>query len=59
MAHIAFSVDDVESARRAVIDAGGGEVGEMVTFEIPGVGTMTFVYLTDPEGNIIELQRLT
>lgn len=59
IAHIAFSVDDVERARRAVIDAGGGEVGEMVTLELPGVGKMTFVYLTDPEGNILELQRLS
>lgn len=55
--HMAFVVDDIEAARNAVIDAGGGVVGEVVTLEVPGAGTVTFVYLTDPEGNIIELQR--
>jgi catechol-2,3-dioxygenase len=24
---------------------------------VAGAGTITFVYLTDPEGNILELQR--
>ena len=57
LAHIAFAVDDVERVLRAVLDAGGGTVGELVTVEVPGVGTIDFVYATDPEGNIIELQH--
>lgn len=57
LAHLAFEVDDVEAASDAVIAAGGGRVGELVTTDIPGTGTITFVYLTDPEGNIIELQK--
>lgn len=56
-AHIAFAVDDVEAARRAVIAAGGGKVGQIVSLEIPGAGRITFTYLSDPEGNVIELQR--
>ena len=56
-AHIAFAVDDVQVARDAVIAAGGGTVGEVVTLEVPGAGSVTFVYLTDPEGNIVELQH--
>jgi len=56
-AHIAFEVDDVEAARAEVLAAGGGSVGDLVTAEISGAGTITFVYLTDPEGNIIELQK--
>jgi catechol 2,3-dioxygenase-like lactoylglutathione lyase family enzyme len=56
-AHIAFAVDDVEAARQAVLAAGGGQVGEVVSLEVPGAGTVTFAYLTDPEGNILELQR--
>ena len=56
-AHIAFAVDDVEGARDAVIAAGGGSVGEIVTAEIMSAGRITFAYVTDPEGNIIELQR--
>jgi predicted enzyme related to lactoylglutathione lyase len=55
-AHIAFAIDDVESARDAVLKAGGGIVGKVVSAEVSDVGTVTFVYLTDPEGNIIELQ---
>ena len=55
--HIAFSVEDVAVARAAVIAAGGGMVGELVSVEIAGAGSITFAYVTDPEGNIIELQR--
>lgn len=57
LAHIAFAVDDVKEACRAVLDHGGQQVGEIVSLEVPGVGTVAFVYVTDPEGNIIELQR--
>ncbi|MCP4540006.1 MAG: VOC family protein [Chloroflexi bacterium] len=55
--HIAFAVNNVQTARDAVLAAGGGTVGEIVSVDVPGVGTVTFVYLTDPEGNIIELQH--
>ena len=55
--HISFAVQDVHAARDAVLAAGGGVVGETVSVEIPGAGSITFAYVTDPEGNIIELQR--
>jgi predicted enzyme related to lactoylglutathione lyase len=55
-AHIAFAVDDVESALQVVKMAGGGAIGEIVSLPIPGAGVVTIVYATDPEGNIIELQ---
>ena len=57
LGHIAFAVEDVEAVRDAVLEAGGGEVGEVVSVEITGAGGIEFVYLTDPEGNIIEIQR--
>ncbi len=56
-AHMAFEVDNVEAARNEVLAAGGGCVGDLVTAEITNAGTITFVYVTDPEGNIIELQK--
>ena len=56
LGHLAFSVDDVATAREAVLAAGGGEIGEMVSVPVAGAGTVTFAYLTDPEGNILELQ---
>lgn len=55
--HIAFLVDDVEAGQDAVITAGGRMLGRIASSEIPGAGSVTLVYLTDPEGNIIELLR--
>ncbi len=55
--HIAFAVDDVEATRQAVLAAGGGELGKVVSVEVTGAGAITFAYLTDPEGNIVEVQR--
>lgn len=57
LGHLAFAVDDVEGACQAVLDAGGGLVGRMVSLNVPGAGMVTFAYATDPEGNVIELQR--
>jgi len=55
-AHIAFVVDDVRAAREAVLAAGGRAVGEVVTVQISSSAQVTWCYVTDPEGNIIELQ---
>lgn len=55
-AHIAFGVDDVARARNEVLAAGGGIVGEIVTLQTATGARVTFCYLSDPEGNIIELQ---
>lgn len=55
--HIAFAVDDVPRALEAVIAAGGGALGEIVSAGIPGASRVTFVYAKDPEGNLIELQQ--
>ena len=54
--HVAFAVQDVAAARKAVLDAGGTAVGELVTTDVPDAGGLTFIYMRDPEGNIIELQ---
>ena len=56
-AHIAFAVDDVQAARQAVLAAGGGSLGEVVSLGVPDAGRVTFAYVADPEGNIIELQQ--
>lgn len=54
--HIAFVVDDVPTARQTVLAAGGRPVGEVVTLTTATGSKVTWVYVTDPEGNVIELQ---
>ena len=54
--HIAFSVDDVGSARTKVLRAGGRPVGDIVTLQTADGRKVTWCYVTDPEGNVIELQ---
>ncbi len=55
--HIAFAVDDVAETAQAVFHRGGSAVGELTIREVPGVGLLTFQYVTDPEGNMIEIQN--
>jgi predicted enzyme related to lactoylglutathione lyase len=56
LGHIAFSVDDVAVAQRSVLEAGGKAIGEIVITEIATGAKVTWCYVTDIEGNIIELQ---
>ncbi len=54
--HIAFEVDDVARARQAILEHGGQPIGDIVTLTT-AIGTrVTWCYVTDPEGNAIELQ---
>lgn len=54
--HIAFAVDDVAAMATAILDHGGARVGDIAVREVPGAGRLTFQYMADPEGNIIEIQ---
>ncbi len=56
-AHLAFEVPDVAAKREELLRLGGRAIGQLVTLDIPGAGKLTVIYMTDPEGNIIELQR--
>jgi catechol 2,3-dioxygenase-like lactoylglutathione lyase family enzyme len=55
-AHIAFSVADVRGARAEVLASGGSPVGDVVTLATATGARVTWCYVADPEGNIIELQ---
>ncbi len=45
---------DIKTGRDAVIEAESKTIGKSFSLEVSGAGKVTFVYLTDPEGNIIE-----
>ncbi len=55
--HIAFAVDSVDDARAEVLAAGGRPVGDVVTLTTTSGSRVTWCYVTDPEGNIVELQH--
>jgi len=54
--HIAFSVDDVHAARETVLNSGGRSIGEIVTLQTSDGRKVTWCYLADHEGNVLELQ---
>ena len=54
--HIAFEVENVEEITKAVLKNGGESFGEITKRKVEGVGELTFMYLRDPEGNLIEVQ---
>jgi len=57
LAHIAFSVSDVEAMVEKITQNGGGILGSVVTREYENLGTLTVAYCSDPEGNYIEIQN--
>lgn len=54
--HIALQVPDVAIAQAAVVNAGGGIVGDVVTMTTRDGRQITWCYVTDPAGNLVELQ---
>lgn len=55
-AHLAFEVASVEQTQAQVLAAGGSRVGDIVTQQIATGAKVTWCYVRDPEGNILELQ---
>ena len=54
--HLAFQVPSVFDARAQVIQGGGKPLAEIVTLTTATGANVTWCYVTDPEGNILELQ---
>ncbi len=54
--HIAFEVGDVEEVVASILAHGGTKNGIITSKKVDGVGTITFIYARDPDGNLIELQ---
>jgi predicted enzyme related to lactoylglutathione lyase len=55
--HIAFRVENMEKVYEKIIKHGGKKLGEITSHIVDGAGTVSFAYLTDPEGNIVEIQK--
>lgn len=54
--HISFEVEDIQATYDAAINAGGAPLGEVKNFgteEAP----LFYVYVRDPEGNVVELEQ--
>ncbi len=56
--HLAFSVANVQEVVNQALQNGGNKLGELVSQEFKS-GTLTYAYVTDSEGNIIEVQNWT
>ena len=56
LGHLAFAVPSVPDARTEVLAAGGSQIGDIVTLTIANGRQVTWCYVCDPEGNVIELQ---
>lgn len=56
IAHLAFEVDDVEETLQRLLKKGGSQIGKVVKTTYDDGRQAVFVYTTDCEGNIIELQ---
>ncbi len=54
--HLAFEVADVEETVRRVLEEGGRLLGDIESHTYEELGRATFVYVLDPEENIIEIQ---
>jgi len=55
--HIAFEVESVASMVEKIIEHGGSKNGVITSRNIEGVGVISFIYVRDPDGNLIELQN--
>ncbi|MGE8060432.1 VOC family protein [Pseudomonas sp. NPDC089547] len=54
--HLAFEVSDLERVCADVILHGGSMLGRLSCIPVEGIGRCTFVYVRDPDRNIIEVQ---
>ena len=56
LTHIAFEVEDTEDVFDKALAHGATKLGQITKKELEGIGIINFVYLRDPEGNIVEIQ---
>ncbi|WP_228442097.1 VOC family protein [Chryseobacterium nematophagum] len=55
--HIAFQVDNITELLELALKNGATEIGQLSEHHVENVGLLKFIYIADPDGNIIELQN--
>ncbi|WP_224996227.1 VOC family protein [Cesiribacter sp. SM1] len=55
--HIAFQTENISEILELALKNGASKVGDICTHYVENVGQLTFIYISDPDGNIIELQN--
>lgn len=55
--HIAFQVDNITELLDLALKNGAVKIGELSEYYVENVGLLTFIYIADPDGNIIEIQN--
>ena len=55
--HIAFQVDNIIELLDLALKNGAAKIGELSEHYVENVGLLKFIYISDPDGNIIELQN--
>jgi len=54
--HIAFQVNNLAKYLNLALKNGATKIGELSEHDVEDVGLLRFIYIADPDGNIIELQ---
>jgi len=54
--HLAFQVSPLETYLERALQHGASPVGKITEHRVEGVGLLRFIYIADPDGNLIELQ---
>jgi len=57
--HIAFQVNEINQLLELALKNGAQKIGELSEHFVENVGMLKFICISDPEGNIIELQNWT
>ena len=55
--HIAFQTDNIDKCLQLALNNGASKIGELSEHPVENVGLLKFIYIADPDGNIIELQN--
>ncbi|WP_231459940.1 MULTISPECIES: VOC family protein [unclassified Pedobacter] len=53
--HIAFKVEDIAGVLAIALNNGASKIGELSEHHFDNIGVLRFIYIADPDGNIIEL----